>query len=42
MTTIDDRTRATAMLISNVLFRATLIGFGLLRLSRPRRQSSSR
>jgi hypothetical protein len=30
MTAIDDKTRATAMLISSVLFRATLIGFGLL------------
>ena len=33
MTTIDDKTRATAMLISSVLFRATLIGFGLLIIS---------
>lgn len=30
MTAIDDKTRATAMLISSVLFRATLIGFALL------------
>ena len=30
MTTIDDRTRATAMLISSVLFRAALLGFVLL------------
>ena len=30
MPTIDDRTRATAMLISSVLFRATLAGFVLL------------
>ena len=30
MTTIDDKTRATAILISSVLFRATLIGFVLL------------
>jgi len=30
MTAIDDKTRATAMLISSVLFRATLIGFVLL------------
>ena len=30
MTAIDDKTRATAMLISSVLFRATLLGFGLL------------
>lgn len=30
MLTIDDRTRATAMLISSVLFRAALIGFVLL------------
>ena len=33
MTTIDDKTRATAMLISSVLFRATLIGFGVLLIS---------
>ena len=30
MPTIDDRTRATAMLISSVLFRAALAGFVLL------------
>ena len=30
MTAIDDKTRATAMFISSVLFRATLLGFGLL------------
>jgi len=30
MTAIDDKTRATAMLISSVLFRAALIGFVLL------------
>tara|TARA_B100001013_G_scaffold339518_2_gene261645 strand:- start:57 stop:338 length:282 start_codon:yes stop_codon:yes gene_type:complete len=30
MTTIDDKTRATAMLISSVLFRAALVGFVLL------------
>ena len=30
MTTIDDKTHATAMLISSVLFRAALIGFVLL------------
>lgn len=30
MTAIDDKTRATAMFISSVLFRATLIGFVLL------------
>ena len=33
MITIDEKTRATAMLISSVLFRATLIGFGLLIIS---------
>ena len=30
MTAMDDKTRATAMFISSVLFRATLIGFVLL------------
>ncbi len=30
MTAIDDKTRATAMFISSVLFRATLVGFVLL------------
>ena len=33
MTTIDDGTRAAAMLMSSVLFRAFLIGCGLLLLS---------
>jgi hypothetical protein len=33
MTAIDDKTRSTAMLISSVLFRATLTGFGLLIIS---------
>ena len=30
MPTIDDKTRASAMLISSVLFRAALVGFVLL------------
>ncbi len=30
MTAIDDKTRATTMFISSVLFRAALTGFGLL------------
>ena len=30
MTAIDEKTRATAMLISGALFRATVVGFGLL------------
>ena len=33
MIAIDDKTRAEAMLISSVLFRAFLLGFGLLILS---------
>jgi hypothetical protein len=33
MAAIDDSTRVTAHFISNVLFRATLIGFGLLIIS---------
>jgi len=33
MAAIDDRTRATAMLISSALFRACLVGFGVLILT---------
>ncbi len=33
MTAIDDKTRATALFISDVLFRACLLGFGLLLLT---------
>ena len=33
MNEVDDKTRSTALLISNVLFRAFLLGFGLLCLS---------
>ena len=33
MSTFDDKTRSAAMLISSVLFRACLLGFGLLFLS---------
>ena len=33
MTAIDDRTRATALFVSDVLFRATAVGFGLLLVS---------
>jgi hypothetical protein len=33
MNTIDEKTRSVAMLISNVLFRAALLGFGLVALT---------
>ena len=33
MTTIDDKTRSVAVFVSSVLFRACLLGFGVLLLA---------